>query len=266
MLSDGARVCRHVADGLAPILHALRKREGAAEDAEWRFWCGARAHEAGDDRLLALEDVVARDPTAVEIVLHPRGTGLGRPNPTGRWRTEAGPLLFPSRPSRRFPAFEPRYPPRPGEPLDAGDLLVLADVAERGWHVAESPEGAAPVLCHTIGLFRSFDHPEVCVLGEPPAGAAEAVDRLAQRVLRGERLDPGMVLAEVIPGRPVTLVGISARQHPELLPLAVWYHGGLRFPAVQAVWPDSAGRFPWERWASRDLREGQPVLAERDPA
>jgi hypothetical protein len=266
MLSDGARVCRHVAEGAAPILHALRLDAGAAGEAEWRFWCGARAHDAAEDRLFALEEVVARDPSAVEIVLHPRGTGLERDGPQARWHTEEGPLLFPARPSRRFPTLEPRYPPRPGEPLDAGDLAVLADIAERGYHVVRSPEGSAPALAHSIGLFHGFDHAEICVLGEPPGGGHTLVERLAAEVQRGARLEPGQVVAESLLGWPVALVAVSPRQHAELLPLAVWYHGGVRFPVVQAVWPDSAGRFPWERWAARDLREDQPILAERDPA
>jgi hypothetical protein len=266
MLSDGARVCRHVAEGAASILHARRMAEGSPSEAEWHFWCRVGAHEAGEDRLFALEEVVARDPSAVEIVLHPRGTGLERAGPQARWHTEAGPLLFPSRPSRRFPKLEPRYPPRPGEPLDAGDLAALADVADRGYHVVHSPAGAAPPLAHTIGLFRGFDHAELCVLGEPPGGGPALVERLATEVRRGARLEPGNVVDEALLGWPVALVEVSPRQHAELLPLAVWYHGGARFPVVQAVWPDGAGRFPWERWAARDLREDQPILAERDPA
>lgn len=266
MLSDGARVCQHVAEGSAPILRAQRVKEGAAEEAEWRFSCGESGHKPGGDRLLALEEVVARDPTAIEIVMHPRGTGLERRNPLAPWHTEVGPLLFPLRPSRRYAHFEPRYPPRPGEPLDAEDLLILAEIAERGFHVVRSPSGAFPSLAHSIGLFRSFDHPEVCVLGEPPGGAGQAVESLAERVTKGERLDPDLVLDGAVPERAITLVSVSARQHPELLALAVWYYGGLRFPAVQAVWPDEAGRYPWERWANKEHREAQPILAERDPA
>jgi hypothetical protein len=266
MISDGARVCRHVAEGAAPILHAHRADQGRPGDAEWRFWCGALAHDAGEDRLFALEEVVARDPSAVEIVLHPRGTGLERAGPQGRWHTEAGPLLFPPRPSRRFPRLEPRYPPRPGEPLDAGDLAVLADVAERGFHVVRSPEGSEPALAHSIGLFHGYDHAEICVAGEPPGGGPSLVERLATAVQRGARLEPGAFVEDAPLGRPIAIVAVSPRQHAELLPLAVWYHGGARFPVVQAVWPDEAGRFPWERWAARDLREDQPILSERDPA
>ena len=266
MLTDGARVCRHVAEGAAPILHAARSDEGAPGEAEWRFWCGARAHDASEDRVFALEQVVARDPTAVEIVLHPRGTNLGRAGPSGRWHTEEGPLLFPARPSRRFPALEPRYPPRPGEPLDAGDLAVLAEVAERGWQVVRQEDLSWPALAHTVGLFRSFDHAELCVLGEPPGGAAGLVERLAQRVRAGARMEPGDVLDDSPLARPLALVPVSPRRHGDLMPLAVWYHGGARFPLLQVIWSDAAGRFPWERWSSRGVREEQPVLSDKEHA
>jgi len=266
MLTDGARVCRHVAEGAAPILHAVRSDEGKPGDAEWRFWCGARAHDRSEDRVFALEEIVARDPTAVEIVLHPRGTGLGRAGPSGRWHTEEGPLLFPVRPSRRFPTLEPRYPPRPGEPLDAGDLAVLAEVAERGWYVVRQHDLTWPALAHSVGLFRNFDQAELCVLGDPPGGSPSLVERLANEVRRGVRLEPGDVVDDALLARPVALVPVSPRQHGELFPLAVWYHGGARFPLLQAIWSDAAGRFPWERWSSRGVREDQPLLSEKDPA
>ncbi|MFT3915498.1 MAG: DUF4262 domain-containing protein [Anaeromyxobacteraceae bacterium] len=266
MLSDGARVCRHVADGDAPILHARRVDEGGDADAEFRFWCGARAHDACEDRVFALEEIVARDPSAVEIVLHPRGTGLGRAGPLGRWHTEQGPLLFPALPSRRFPTLEPRYPPRPNEPLDAGDLLVLAEVADHGWHVVRPARDAQPLLAHTVGLFRNQDHPELCVLGQPPGGAVAMLDRLAREVFAGMRFEPGDLHEDPVTGRRLALVAVSPRLHGDLVPLAVWYHGGARFPLLQAVWPDPEGRYPWERWSEPGLRGDQPVLLDRDPA
>ena len=266
MLVDGAKVCRHVAEGMAPILHARRAGDGCGEDAEWRFWCGAGAHDAAEDRVFALEEIVARDPSAVEIVLHPRGTGLGRSGPFGRWQTEQGPLLFPARPSRRYPTLDPRYPPRPGEPLDAGDLAVLAEVAEFGWHVVRPPKGSHPAVAHTVGLFRNCDHPELCVIGQPPGGAQGLLDRLAADVFDGVHLEPGDVREDVRLGRRLALVAVSPRQHADLVPLAVWYHGGARFPILQVVWPDAVGRFPWERWSEPGLRGDQPLLLDRDPA
>jgi hypothetical protein len=266
MERETAIVCRHVADG-APILSAAREEPGVAFACEWRFECGAEEEGSSEHRVVPLEDVVRRDPSAVEIVLHPRGTALERDAAGARWHTNAGPVLFPHRPSRRWPRFDPHYPPRRGEPLDASDLRVIADVAQTGLHVACGASiGGAPAFAFSIGLFRTFDHPEVAIFGLASAALEAAVHRVGERVRAGERFDEGDVVEGILDGRTVAFRRIVPRHYPSHLGYAVWYHGGARFPALQATWADPAGHFPWERWFPRELRDVQPVLFEPEPA
>lgn len=266
VVRETAIVCRHVADG-APILFAAREPvDGVAAACEWEFGCGAEGEGADDARIVPLEDVVRRDPSAVEIVLHPRGTTLERDAAHDRWHTGAGPVLFPHRPSRRWPRFDPHYPPRRGEPLDASDLRLMADVAQAGYHVVTgSSTGAAPAFAFSVGLFRTFDHPEVAIFGLAPEVLDTAVRRVAERVRRGERLDEGDVVEGIVDQRPVTFRRIVPRHYPSHLGHAIWYHGGARFPALQAIWSDG-GQFPWDRWFPRALRDAQPELFEPEPA
>jgi hypothetical protein len=263
---ESAIVCRHVADG-APILSAAREEPGVAFACEWRFECGAEEEGAAEHRMMRLEDVVRSDPSTVEIVLHPRGTALERESAGGRWHTQAGPVLFPHRPSRRWPRFDPHYPPRRGEPLDASDLRVIADVAQTGLHVACGASiGGAPAFAFSIGLFRTFDHPEVAMFGLASAALEAAIHQVGERVRAGERFDEGDVVEGILEGRTVAFRRIVPRHYPSYLGYAVWYHGGARFPALQATWADPAGHFPWERWFPRELRNVQPVLFEPEPA
>jgi hypothetical protein len=258
-----ANVCRHVADG-APILSASRE-EPAPDACEWRFGCGADGD--AERRIVPLEEVVRRDPTAIEILLHPRGTALERGSARARWHTEEGPVLFPHRPSRRWPRLDPRYPPRPGEPLEAGDLRVIADVAQSGLHVVRGvSNGDAPAFAFSIGLFRTFDHPEIAMFGLAPDVLEEALRRVGARVRAGARLEDGDVVDSLVEGRPVAFRRIVPRHYPAYLGYAVWYHGGPRFPALQAIWGDAEGRFPWERWFPREQRDLQPMLSEPEPA
>lgn len=262
MSSDLTAVCSHVAEAGAPILYAARAREGSPE---WRFRCDRGPHDVEDERVSTLEEVVARDPSAIEIVLHPRGTVLARAAVGARWHVTEGTLPLPVRPSRRWPSLEPRFAPRRGEPLDALDLRVLADVAEIGWHVVQAKEPGAG-HAFTIGLFRSFDHPEVVLFGLDPETRQAALDRLGARVRAGERFDSGGVADGILADRPVTFKVVARRHYLAYLGYAGWFHGGPRFPALQAVWPDGEGRYPWERWFSRALRDAQPILSELEPA
>ncbi len=265
MRGQPAIVCRHVLEG-APILFAARDESGEGSECEWHFHCGVALHRAEDGRVLELDEVVRRDPSAIEIVLHPLGTTLQRSGVEARWHTGAGPVLLPRRPSRRYPRFEPRFPPRPGEALDATGLRLLADVAQAGFHAVEASPDEGPPHAYTVGLFRSWDHPEVAVFGLAPEIMQAAVARLGERVRKGERFEHGDVAVAVLDDRAVTFRRIVPRHFAEHLARAVWYHGGARFPALQAVWADADGRFPWDRWFPRELRDLQPVLFEPEPA
>jgi hypothetical protein len=265
MRGEVAMVCRHVLDG-APILFAARDEVPGAGDCEWQFRCGAGGHAERDGREMPLDEVVRRDPSAVEIVLHPRGTTLERHAVAARWLTESGPMLFPHRPSHRYPRFEPRYPPRPGESLDAADLSLLANVAQAGYHVVAGEEDEPWTHAFSVGLFRSWDHPEVAVFGLAQEDLQVAVERVGERVRAGDRFDHGDLADGIVDGRAVAFRRIVPRHYPAYLGHAVWYHGGARFPALQAVWADEAGRFPWDRWFPRELRDAQPMLFEPEPA
>jgi hypothetical protein len=104
------------------------------------------------------------------------------------------------------------------------------------------------------------------MFGLAPDVLRAAVARLGERVRRGDRFDHGDVAAGVLEARAVAFRRIVPRHCPAYLPQAVWYHGGPRFPALQAVWADGEGRFAWDRWFPRELRDAQPVLSEPEPA
>ena len=43
---------------------------------------------------------------------------------------------------------------------------------------------------------------------------------------------------------------------------ACWLHGGADFEALQLIWPDTAGVWPWDAAASEGFRASQPLLSE----
>ncbi len=142
----------------------------------------------------------------------------------------------------------------------------MADVAQVGYHVASGTStGGDPAFAFSVGLFRSFDHPEVAVFGLAPEALHAAVRRIGERVGVGERFDEGALHEGIVDGRAVAFRRIAARHYGARLGHAVWYHGGARFPALQAIWEED-GLFPWDRWFPRALRDAQPVLFDPELA
>jgi hypothetical protein len=51
-------------------------------------------------------------------------------------------------------------------PVDDGDRKLLADVKQVGWHVIKvAGDDEGPAFAYSIGLFHSFQHPEIVTFG-----------------------------------------------------------------------------------------------------
>src|SRR5947209_11847293 len=76
------------------------------------------------------------------------------------------------------------------EPADEHDRKLLGDVARHGWHVIgveEDEEG--PAFAYSIGLYRTFGHPEVIVLGLPVRVLHRIINAVGEEVRSGERFE-----------------------------------------------------------------------------
>lgn len=127
-----------------------------------------------------------------------------------------------------------------------------------------------PPHSYTIGLLERFDHPEIAVTGLSFAVAQSLLNDLGKRIAgdpdagrAGERLADGQVIADIA-NFPAVLRAI----HPSHF--AAWFGRGVeqagekgkRFAALQLVWPDPQGHFPWDAEFDEAYRLYQPPLYE----
>ena len=141
----------------------------------------------------------------------------------------------------------------------ASDLDEAAWLAsEEGWFVQEVvPAGRRPPWAYTVGL-TAFDRPELIATGMALDQAAGLLDGVAAHLVHGVAPPPGRQVPLV--GGP--LIEFVAVPHPEVyLGVAVALYGQA-VRALQVVWADQQGRWPWLR-DFRSGRGGQPVLGPR---
>lgn len=135
---------------------------------------------------------------------------------------------------------------------------VVADLAEtvreHGWAVrVVYGEGPRPPWAYTVGL-GAAGLPELVVTGLPAERAVELLNEAADHLL-----DAGVA---PVPGeRPSSGLEYVAVAEPDahLVHAVALYGEGRR--AVQLVWADERGRWPWEAAAGGV----QPVLGPRSP-
>jgi hypothetical protein len=148
----------------------------------------------------------------------------------------------------------------PCQPVWVTDDALLADlkalIEQYGWAVhqvlADPTSGAAP-FSYTVGL-SALGHPEVVVTGMPFEPAKAFLNMVGEGVRAGTSYEAGTRDASLTDHGDVAF--IPAVDTSGLYAVEQVY-GEIR--AVQLVWPDSAGAYPWEP-GFRNSPEVQPLL------
>lgn len=132
-----------------------------------------------------------------------------------------------------------------GQP--AGDFMagVIDDIDRVGWAViAVEDEHGEHVHTYTVGLTRFHGHPELIFSGADYRSAHHVLDALAEAVSQGRRLEAGEALERDELGRECIMVRVT---DPSRLVFAQAIYGGAGpVPALQVVWADDDGRWPWQ--------------------
>ena len=80
----------------------------------------------------------------------------------------------------------------------------------------------------------------------------------------GKEFQPFERQSEVINDFDCAFVPVSLKYYKDYLGYAVWFYRSLSspFPAAQLVWPDKAGKLPWETGYDRKFLTRQTILCE----
>jgi hypothetical protein len=129
-----------------------------------------------------------------------------------------------------------------------------------GWAVQAvfAVEEGHPEWAYTIGLHH-FGHPEIIVTTLPQRVAHNILNNVGEQVKQGQRFEVGPLYDKIIEGYGVTFRPVPDVSAGEWFNVAHNYWGGYSFDALQLVWPDKEGRFPWQAGYSSLF---QPLLEE----
>ncbi len=129
---------------------------------------------------------------------------------------------------------------------------LRAGIKQHGWLVIGIAD-ARPPFAYTVGLWGAYQHPEIILVGPyPPEQGKAILNIIGDRVKAGERLEVGRPYDGIIEHKlqmaQLQMVFLEVDQQilHEYFGAAL-AHYNCRFPALQAVWPDPQGRFPWEQ-------------------
>lgn len=148
-----------------------------------------------------------------------------------------------------------------GEDLSEIQQRLREDVAQFGWHVlliVGDEEG--PGFAYSVGLQHSYGHPEIIMFGLRHETMHAIINLIGERVKAGACFTPDQVSDEFLQGYDVVFRRVDSRWHEEYFGQAIDFYEETGFTALQCVWPDCQGRFPWQPDFDPGLLERQPLL------
>lgn len=135
----------------------------------------------------------------------------------------------------------------PASALDADEQTFVAQVREHGWfctHVHADDEG--PGFSYSTGFWLTLGQPEVILFGIRRETAQAALWSLFRMLQAGRPLRAGVRDEDLFNDLPAWLEVVDPARYRDYLGWSGWFYGGADFPCLQLVWPDPAGRFPWQ--------------------
>jgi hypothetical protein len=150
------------------------------------------------------------------------------------------------------------------EPLplaeDDSDRKLLSDIQEVGWHIVViEADDTGPGYAFSVGLFHSYDHPEIIIFGLKQEIAMQFINNIGVQVKSGIRYSSGTEVDELANLRSAFL-DVPQSHYREYIGYALWFYEAFDFPVLQCIWPDKSGRFAWEEGYDVRFSKLQPIL------
>ena len=139
---------------------------------------------------------------------------------------------------------------------------VRTQVAEQGWSVITvNGTNTEPAYGYTVGLHSSYRHPELVVIGLPIEVMTELLALACDRVRTGEHFAASMQITDITE-HPIAMRNVLPEQVAARLKVTCDFYGHADFPALQLVWADDRGLYPWSMGATTAQWLAQPLLSQ----
>jgi hypothetical protein len=146
------------------------------------------------------------------------------------------------------------------------DINLLKEIEQIKWkNVHVSAEGNLPAFAYTIGHFYMSNHPEIIVIGLKSETAHQLLNIAAVKIAGAkERIQPYKKYTDLTEGLSLMFIPVSVEHYGEYLGYGNWFYGSLSnpYPALQMVWPDKKGLFPWDKGFDKQFIQIQPIIGK----
>ena len=87
------------------------------------------------------------------------------------------------------------------------------------------------------------------------------INHCGEEFRAGHPIETGIPLDGFVQGFPVVFKDVLQRHYREHFGYGLWFYAGPYFPAIQCIWPDKKGRFPWSPNYEESSVPTQPIIS-----
>lgn len=146
----------------------------------------------------------------------------------------------------------------------AAEKGIISDVEKHGFSIALfNGDGYSPSFGYTIGLFKTYGYPELICFGLSH-DLMHSIFWTGKELFDKQR-EPDLAIghSDFLEGYEVRFLSVDKARYGDYFGYGHWFYSGWDFPALQIVWPDKEGLFPWNEDFNPDWKFKQPLL-DRD--
>jgi hypothetical protein len=118
----------------------------------------------------------------------------------------------------------------------------------------------SPSFAYSIGLTKTYNHPEIICFGLPNDLAHEIINDVAEIVKNGEIIESGKDYSKIFKNSRATFLKVDKRNISDYFGSGLNYYENEEFNVLQLVWTDRNDKFPWEENFEEEFLYKQPLL------
>jgi hypothetical protein len=141
------------------------------------------------------------------------------------------------------------------------EKFIVDTIAKYGWQISTiESDGYSPSFAYTIGLTKTYNHPELIILGLSTKLMGELLNIAGALIKNGHNITLNKEYDDFLNGYNCKFIKIHKDYYSDYLGYGIWFNNGKDFEAYQLVWPNKNGDFPWNKGDDEDLDIRQPIL------
>lgn len=141
---------------------------------------------------------------------------------------------------------------------------IIETVAKHGWQVSMiESDGYSPSFAYTIGLTKSYGHPELIIIGLETQLMGELLNIAGDLIKNGHRMQLDKDYDDFLDGYNCRFIEMDKDYYLDYLGYGIWFNNGKDFETLQLVWPNKRGDFPWNKGDDENFDFRQPLLDRR---